>query len=51
MQECEKFNKWFTVQILMKLHIKISTNDSFLIMHFESSKNENRTLKSKNFTF
>ena len=50
MQECKTSNKWFTVKILMKLQMKMSTNDSFLIMHFGSSKIENRTLKSKNFT-
>ena len=47
MQECKKSSKCFTIQILMTLHIKISTNDSFLIKHFGSSKNKNKTLKSK----
>ena len=46
MQACKKSNKCFTAQILLMLHIKMSTNDSFLIMHFGSSKNEDRTLKS-----
>ena len=46
MQKCKKSNKCFTIQILMKLHMKMSTNGSFLIMHFGSTKN--KILKIKN---
>ena len=35
------------MQILMKLHIKMSASDFFSIMHFGSSKNESKILPSK----
>ena len=40
-------NKCFTIQILIKLHVNMPTNDFFLIMHFGNPKNKNKTLKSK----
>ena len=47
MQECKHSNKCFAIELLMKLHIKMPANDSFLIMHFRSLKTEKKTLKIK----